>query len=269
MSTIADLDEAMRHLLCSTADQLARPSGLVQRQAKLSGPLFAQILVFGWWANPQATLEQLCLTAAELGCELSPQAIDQRFTPAAATFLQQLLTAATNYAITGNPVLLPLWQRFSAVEVRDTSQISLPQELLTQWQGCGNETGALAALKVLLQFDLLGGGLQGPLLADGRSNDRTIAQQLAAAPGSLQLADLGFYEVAQLAAWARAGVFFLSRLQQQTAIYSADGQRLVLLEWLQAQPGERFEQEILLGAAERLGCRLIVARVPAAVAECH
>jgi hypothetical protein len=44
---------------------------------------FNQTLVFGFLANPQATLEELTQTAATLGVEISPQALDQRFTAAA------------------------------------------------------------------------------------------------------------------------------------------------------------------------------------------
>jgi hypothetical protein len=69
--------------------------------------------------NPQASLEELTQTAATLGVEISPQALDQRFTMAAATCVQQVLDAALTRVITADPVAIPLLARFTAVSVQD------------------------------------------------------------------------------------------------------------------------------------------------------
>src|SRR5437762_4786185 len=109
----------MRHILTTLAAATERSSGLVQRRSKLTGPLFAQTLVFGWWAAPTATLEALVLTAETLGCDLSPQALDQRFTPAAADFLFGLLQATLQVVVAADPAPLSLLRRFAAVFVTD------------------------------------------------------------------------------------------------------------------------------------------------------
>src|SRR3954453_12657776 len=92
-TTIPQIADAMRYILTDVAAATARSSGFVQRASKLSGPLFAQTLVFGWGANPAATLEDLTETAELLGCDLTPQALHDRFSPAAARFLGGLLQA--------------------------------------------------------------------------------------------------------------------------------------------------------------------------------
>ncbi len=67
MTTVADLTQALQALFTTTADHLARRTGFVQRASKLSGAAFAQALVFGWLANPQASVEALAQAAAAGG----------------------------------------------------------------------------------------------------------------------------------------------------------------------------------------------------------
>src|SRR5438045_3446708 len=126
MSTIPKIATLMLAVLTCTANHIATTSGFVQRRSKLDGALFAQTLVFGWWGRPQATLEELVDTSATLGCNLTPQALDQRFNEQAATFLGQLLAATVRVVVSANPVAIPLLQRFKGVYLTDGSLITLP-----------------------------------------------------------------------------------------------------------------------------------------------
>ena len=115
MTTIPQVARAMREILTTTADEAARATRFVQRTSPLGGATFSQTSVFGFLGNPQATLEELAQTAAALGVEISPQALDQRFTAAAAACLEQVLTAAISRVIAAEPVAIPLLARFPAV----------------------------------------------------------------------------------------------------------------------------------------------------------
>jgi hypothetical protein len=64
MTTVPHLAQTLQTLVTTTADTLARATGFVQRQSKLTGAAFAQALVFGWLANPQASLGELAQAAA-------------------------------------------------------------------------------------------------------------------------------------------------------------------------------------------------------------
>lgn len=91
MTTIPQVARTMREILTTIADKAARTTRFVQRTSPLAGATFTQTVVFGFLGNPQATLEELPQTAATLGVEISPQALDQRFTMAAATCVKQVL----------------------------------------------------------------------------------------------------------------------------------------------------------------------------------
>ena len=129
MTTVAQVSEHLRTLFTSVADDLARRSGFVQRRAKLSGAVFAQAVVFGWLANPQAALPELTQAAAAVGVRISPPGLDQRCTESAAVFLEQLVGAALGTLIDTAAVLIPLLERFAAVLLLDRTTLALPGAL--------------------------------------------------------------------------------------------------------------------------------------------
>src|SRR5262245_22879051 len=181
MTTIPQVARALREILTTTAADAGRATRFVQRTSPLSGATFSQTLVFGFLGNPQATLEELTQTAAALGIEISPQALDQRFTASAAACLHQVLVAAIARVITAEPVAIPLLQRFTAVYVQASSTIILPEVFASQWHGCGGSTssGASEALKVKARL-VMRTGHPDVRLQEGRASDRA-----AVLPGPL------------------------------------------------------------------------------------
>jgi hypothetical protein len=267
MTTIPQVAKAMQTVLTDNAD-IARRTGFVQRQSKLSGPIFAQSTVFGWLNDPRATLEALTQTAAALGVDVTPQGLDQRFTREAADFLEEVLSTAVTQVVAANPVAIPLLQRFTSVSIQDSSTVTLPTELAGVWTGCGGSTEqGSAAVKIQVRLDLLTGSLLGPLLENGRSQDKSAPTQTAPLPlGSLRLADLGYFSLAVFRDLAAQGIFYLSRLQVQTTVYDGDGNRLDLLRFLREQGPREIDIPVQIGAKHRLQTRLLAVRVPEEVA---
>lgn len=124
MTTVPQLAQTLQTVFTTTADVAARTTGFVQRHSKLSGATFVQALVFGWLANPHASIAGLAQAAAVAGVAISPQGIDQRCTEAAAAFLEEVLSAAVQAVIAAEPVAIPLLQRFRAVVLLDCSTMS-------------------------------------------------------------------------------------------------------------------------------------------------
>jgi hypothetical protein len=268
VSSLPQVAAALQRVLTEVPEGLARPTGFCQRASKLTAAVFVQTLVLGWLGNPQASLSELTQVAAKLGATLSPQALAQRFTAEAAALLEGVLAAAVEQAVAAEPAAVELLGRFAGVEVLDSSTVRLPDALRGVWAGCGGRVarGTAAALKLTVRFDLLTGRLVGPLLSDGKAQDRAGARQHAAVPpGSLRLADLGFWCLAVFRRIGQDGAFWLSRLDLQTSVW-VDGDRVDLPRWL-ARQGARVEQPVALGVRERLPARLLGARVPQAVAD--
>jgi hypothetical protein len=183
-------------LLTTTAHALAYETGFVRRASKLTGAQFVQALVFGWLSAPQATVQQLAQMAGTVGVAISPQGLDQRFTPAAAQLLSRLLEVAVRQVVATDPVAIPLVQRCAGgVYVLDSSTIVLPDELAGCWSGGGGATAAhtAAAVKLQVQVDLLTGALRGPGVQEGRAPDRAAPQQTEFPSEALRLADRGYF----------------------------------------------------------------------------
>lgn len=268
MTTIPQVARAMREILTTTAAEAGRTTRFVQRTSPLNGATFSQALVFGFLGNPQATLEELTQTAAALGVEISPQALDQRFTASAAACLHQVLVTAIARVITAEPVASPLLERFTAVYVQDSSTIVLPEVFAAQWPGCGGSpsSSARAALKLQARLEMCTGRLD-VQLQEGRTSDRAAVLPGPLPAGALRLADWGYWSLEAFAALAQHTVCWLSRLQMQTAVYDATGARQDLLTLLESQPTDTVELAVALGERQRLAARLVAVRVPQDVAE--
>lgn len=269
MTTIAQVAAAMQEILTTIAEDVGHATGFVQRRSPLGGATFTQTLVFGWLANPTAALEELTQTAATLGVAVSPQALDQRFTPSAAACLERVLSLAITRVVAATPVAIPILDRFTAVYLQDSSTIVLPDALAQIWQGCGGSTPehTAAALKLQVRLDLRTGQLAGPQLQDGRASDHDAALPTMLPAGSLRLADLGYWSLDELETLATQQVFWVSRLQASTAVYAADGQRWDVHAFLNTQHNTTVDVPIHMGATHRLPARLLAVRVPQQVAE--
>lgn len=267
MGTIERVAAAMQTVLGATAETAARATEAVKRRGKLSGAQWVRTLVFGWLANPDASLSELSQTAASLGVAISPQGLDQRFTPEAAACLEVVLGATLTEVVTADPVALPLLARFPAVYVQDTTTITLPDALAGEWRGCGTVAGTTAAVKAQVRLDLCQGTLHGPRLEDGRTAD----QRLAPDPGTLVagavlVQDLGYFAVGALAAIAAAGCFWVTRRTVNTAVSDEARQRWEVGALLAAQTASAVDLPVRLGVRDQQACRLVAVRVPPAVA---
>jgi len=268
--TITSVADAMQTVLDDVPELHARATGFLRRQRKLTAAVFVKALVFGWLANPKASLDELARVAALLGVSIQPQSLEERFTPEAAELLHRVLQASIMAVITADPVAIAVLDRFTEVVLLDSSIVSLPEPLRVLYAGCGtsNPQAGNAAVKLTVALDLKAGRLRGPLLDAGRLNDKKTALAGEVRPaGSLRVADLGFFQLERLAEFDRHGAYFLSRFQPLTVVYDDRGTKWSFLSHLLSRCGPRVDRAIRLGQRARLPCRLLAARVPPEVAQ--
>lgn len=269
MTTIPKLSGVLSELLTTQATEAGVSSGCVQRRSKLSAALFVQTVVFGWLGAPLAGIGQLSRVAGALGVRISPQGLEQRFTQAAATLLQQVLAAGVTRLVASEPAAVPILQRFNGVYIQDSTTVPLPDDLAAEWPACGGGTPSAAdtaSLKLQVRLEVTHGALAGPALHAGRASDRATVAVGAPLPAkALFIADLGYFSLPHLRALGADGVYWLSRLQVQPAVFAADGQRLDLLAWLRqhaATPTTTVDEAVSLGVGQHLPARLLAVRVP-------
>jgi len=263
-----DLQKAsatIQEFFTATATTLARRTQFVQRESKLTGAKFAQTMVFGFLDEPAATLNDLAQTSAEVGVSITPQGLDERLNPQAVEFLKQLFQQSLVWFRNTTPLDVSFLTQFSAVEITDSTVIALPESLQEEFPGCGGD-GPAAAVKVQLVFEYLRGNLEVVEWQAGRTPDQIYTgYRVTEQPGSLHLRDLGYFKLAALQQTAARSYFF-SRLLTSTTLLAPAGTPLDLLDLVRTAPSGAGEREILLGADERIPCRLIFVPVPEGVA---
>lgn len=268
MATIPHTRELFQWLLGPLADHLAHTTQFTRRESKLTGSAFVQALVFSGLAHPAITYPQLCQGALNAGVAISPQGLEQRFTPQAADLLAQLLHTAVAQTLLGSPSRIPILQRFAGVVIRDSSIIALPAALQAVWPGVGGSAGPTAALKLQVKLEYASGQVGGPFLHAARVHDQQSPFHREDLPArTLRLGDLGFFDLAQLARDSQRQVDWISRYKVGISLYTESSQPLDLLAWLQDLTTPQAELAIQLGARARIPTRLLVQRVPQEVAD--
>jgi len=260
-TSISELCDILQQLLIDDANRIGRESGFIQRVRKFNGSSFAQSLIFGWQAKPQASLEDLCQSASVCGVQISPQGLQERLnSPQANDFLHRLLLRGITYLVHTQGARDDLLACFNGVYIQDSSKIELPSCLYANWQG---NQDAQATLKIHTVLDYQHGRFD-LTLAAGRAHDCPL-QTVCLPVGSLRLADLGYFKVKVFEQLAEQGVWWVSRLPARTGIWEA-GRVIHVATWLAQHKTACIDQPIEL-TAQRLACRLIAIRVPPEVAD--
>lgn len=265
MSTsIAELAQILQDLLMKESKRLGQESGFIQRERKFDGASFAQTLIFGWQANPNASLEELCQSAEQAGVRISSQGLHERLnSPLASEFMRQVLAKGLSYLVESAGLRGNFLERFQGVYLQDSSIISLPDALQEIWRGCGNQQSKKAALKIQTVLDYQRGALTFRLV-EAYHNDNPL-QTTDLPKGSLRLADIGYFKIPIFKQFNIEGVHWLSRLPARVGIWT--GEKVEhLANYLAGVEGDDVDTEVEL-SAQRLPCRLIAVRVPEEVAE--
>lgn len=98
-----------------------------------------------------------------------------------------------------DPVALPLLERFTAVELEDSSVVPLPDELAILFRGCGggnnDEKGTKSSGLIFARLDMLRGVLTCSDLQEGRYADVKSPLREVRPAGTLSIRDRGFVDV--------------------------------------------------------------------------
>jgi hypothetical protein len=243
MTTIAHLQPILQTLFTTTANDMARQTGFIQRQRKLTGAHFLQATVFGWLQHGSATRQQLYQSLCLTGATLTAQAFEQRFSPPAVTFLRAMLDQALRQRFEAE-TLCPILARFQGVYLTDSTRL----------EGL--------ALKVAARLELQGGQLALSLEALDTHDNVTQVCDDPLPRGALHVGDLGFFDLARFERWAQQGVEWVTRYKSGTGLRDHTGQRLDLETMLRHR--RTVTCPVLVGARQ-VSMMLYARRVSASV----
>lgn len=264
MDHVTQLTGCLTMLFSTFADASARLTGFLKRKRKYTAGEFARALVFGWIKSPQARVEDF---TDDLN--VTPSAIQQRMTKKGVALMRSLLEKACEFVFASCPLDLELTNRFQGIYVEDATSIKLMESLREEFPGCGGAApgqGA-AGLKALLRIEVTTGQLGGGLVWDRqRENDLNLSRRIGdVPPGSLYLADLGFWDTERLNHFTKQGVSWISRVPAGTTMCRGEGPREEVTEFLSRQTNDEVDRWVWVGE-KRLKFRLVARRCSAEVA---
>jgi hypothetical protein len=266
MHSVPQSAVAMQALCGHALDELARTTGCVERERKFSGSSLLGTLVLTLLKHPAAKDGDYQTVAAQLGIDVTEQAIRGRFTPGLVAFLQAALQHVLAQAVQAALPEVALLKKFTDIRIGDSTTLTLPAEFAAEFPGCGG-SGATseAAMKIQVMCSLSTGQVD-VVIQPGRASDVKSPIAEATPPaGSLSMLDLGYFSVKRFRRIGEAEAYWISRLQHGTKLFDETGAPLDLLEFLRRNAARGVvEMHVLLGQDERLACRLI--RVPQEVA---
>jgi hypothetical protein len=257
--------QSMLGVVGSEIEELGKTTGLIKRRRKFSACSLLQMLVLTLLKKPRAKLIDYQKTAAQLGVFVTQEAIDKRFSKELAAFLRGAIERALRPALVITGPRAKLLQEFTSVRIGDSTIVPLPDEFADEFPGCGGKSqSGRAAMKIQFLWDLLAGGILSLVIEPGSQSDaKSPIAQLAAPAGSLTIFDLGYFCLERFRRLGQGRAYWISRFQPGTSVYTIDGESLDLRRYLREHGGSGLvDIAILLGAAERLPCRLIAVRVP-------
>jgi hypothetical protein len=267
MSIVSQVMELLQGLLSESVDALAKETGCVQRVRKFVGSTLLSTLVLTVSRTPNPKPRDYQSTAAQLGVDVTENAISQRFTPELVKFLEAAIQPILSHMLSTKAPPIELLERFTVVAIGDSTTVALPDEYAEQFPGCGGSYGSgKAALKIQVLWDLRSGRLQ-IMLEPGRASDaKSPITELPLPAGSLSIFDLGYFSLDRFERVAAAGGYWLSRLQHGTTVYDAAGNPVPLQKFLAENAKDGIVDVPVQLGEKRLPCRLVAIRVSPEIA---
>ncbi|MFJ8072272.1 IS4 family transposase [Peribacillus sp. NPDC096447] len=274
--------ELQRFLSPLVLQETAKQMGFVQRSSKYQA---AELIALCVWLSQEVastSLTQLCSRLeASTGILMSPEGLNQRFNPAAVTFLREVFTSLLTQKLCLNQSLSSdMISTFKRIRILDATVFQLPDSFATNYQGSGGSSNT-AGVKIQLEYDLLSGQFLNVQLGPGKNNDKTYGTICleTVEKGDLCLRDLGYFDLGDLQAIHDKDAYYISRLKLNTRIYIKNPEpeffnngtikkqtEYIKLDMAQIMsgltPGETMEiPEAYIGQNQKLPARVIIHRL--------
>lgn len=267
MKILAKVAHALQTVFHDHTEEANREVRAVIRRRKFTPSSLAKSFILSLLAKPGANGEDIALMAAACGVNVSPQAVEQRYSQSLCDFFRVLLSKMVGTVVQADEAVAEILERFAEVRLLDSSSIQLPDCMEEEFPACGGRgRGGRSVMKLQTELDLRCGQITCIQPEPGRSPDQGSQRQEVTLPqGSLRIADLGYFSIPVLREIQLAKAYFLTRIQHIIKIH-VDAKEHSLVEWLNRQEAQVVDQMVELGSQHRLSCRLIAWRVPPEIA---
>jgi hypothetical protein len=243
---------------------LARETKFTKRSGKIPASCFVNTLMSSENEQAHTSLPDLASGLREAyNIGVSKEAMHQKFTPEAVSFLEKMLENMLGQQLktnTGNGVGV----HFPCIKVKDSTKFSLPCTYGGEYKGYGNFSKKNGLMSLQYEYDLVSGNWLSARLTKGLRNDQRDSMETVGdiTEGGLHIRDLGYITPTYMLAVTAKKAFFLNRLPAMAGVYTVDGRPL---DWKkvdrQMKGNGCMELGVLVYEKAKVPCRLVVEHV--------
>lgn len=251
-------------------NQLARETKFVQREGKIDGEIFFDLLVFHNENLKKQSLNDLTIILdVNYQIDYQRQSLHERFNENAVKFLFKALEKLLQRQLKSSSIKI-LGSKFKRVIIKDSVCFQIDESLALYYPGSGG-AGSDAAIRIQFEFDLLSGTVTD--LSVNAFNDQDASNSLVTIEkvesGDLVLRDLAYMSIAVLKRIIKKIAFYLCRPNAGVKMYELkDGEYVELnyvdiVKYMKKYNLSIMEKDIYYGKKEKLKTRLILHLLPA------
>jgi hypothetical protein len=222
---VPEIEEIVKFFTPEVIEEIARETGFVQRESKLGGVEFLGLMTQGLYSNPGASLNQMAGMLKDINPELeiTGQGLQQRILESGNEFLKRVLSQAMKLGVSRytEEDIIQILSGFNKVELLDSTQVSLPEELSSRWGGSGG-SASTAGMKIQLVLDYKSGKYERIDIKEGKSADQSYMEEAVklVGPSDLMIFDLGYFDMKRMIDIAERGSYFLCRFNHRANLYT-------------------------------------------------
>jgi hypothetical protein len=248
---------------------MARKLGFVERESKLNGWKFLDMLLFTHFNHKGLSLNELAVQLKmRYNIDITKQGVNYRFSEAAVVFIKCILEKALKIVIE-DETKLEFLKHFKRVKIKDSTAFQLPEDMAEKYPGSGG-AGSKAMLRIQFEYDLKTGKIIDLSLHPFNAQDTANATETIGSvdQGELILRDLGYINLYSLKHIVKSNAAFLNRLQYSIVVYEKPEDEFIRIDfskveqYLKNTGQTRIEKKVYIGEKEKFEVRLIIELLP-------
>ena len=260
------------HFDLEEIEQLARDKKFVQRESKLNGKTFLNLIIFNSNSLHDESLNDLTIALNKNhGVDISEQGLDDRFNAYAVQFLTAALEDLLRQQL-AEKVSFRNCLEFKRILIKDSVCFQVDESLAKHYPGSGG-SGSKANVRIQFEYDLLDGKIVD--LSLNAFNDQDAKNSVLTLDvvndGDLIVRDLAYMHLESLQGIVKRIGHFLCRLNTQAKVYQEQDGKMIALDFtaivqtMRQHNIRQIEETVFIGKNRELQVRLFIYLLPEAV----
>jgi hypothetical protein len=248
-------------------NEIAREVGFIQRERKISGYKFLQLMLFDYFNAKESSLNDLSNKLSfNYGVSITKQGIDGHFTDNAVIFFKKVLEKVISKTqISESDSLL---MSYDKVRIKDSTSFKLPDNMNDTYAGIGSCVNSI--IRIQFEYDVKRAEIIDLSLHEFKDQDSNNADETKhnIRVNELIIRDLGYIKISVLRHIDNIGAFYLNRLHSGTNIYELINGKYVkiciftLIKNMKKNGLDIIEKEVYIGRDEKFKTRIIFNLLP-------